>query len=70
MLDNGRPRGVELVRGRWRAPTCHAVGLLDEGDADTEIEPYLGRRHEISGLHAPTGAVAEDHGRPCLRDGM
>ena len=45
--------------GRRSAPPGHAVGLLDERDAEALRERDLGDRHEVGRGHPSAGAVAE-----------
>ena len=63
VLDDGRPRRVELARRGLRAAAGNAVGLLDERDAHLRLERRLRRRHEVARRHAAARAVAE-HERP------
>ena len=60
VLDHGEPCGVELLRRRGRASPRHAIGLLDEDDADALRVCGLPRGDEVGRLHAAAGAVTED----------
>ena len=64
MLDDGRPGGVELSRGRGRAPSGHAVGLLDQRDAESLRQRHVGRRDEIARADSASRPVTENEGGP------
>ncbi len=59
MREHRDPGGVELARGRRRAPAGDPVGLLDERDAEPLGLRHLGGRHQVARADATAGAVAE-----------
>ena len=59
VLDDGDPGRVELARRRGRAPAGHAIGLLDQRDADPDRLRGLRRRHEVARRDPSPGPVAE-----------
>ena len=60
MLDDGRPRGVELARRRGRAAPGNALRLLDERDAQALGDRYVRGGRKVRRQHAAAGAVAQD----------
>jgi hypothetical protein len=69
-LDNGGPRRVELARRRRRPPPGHAVGLLDEDDAEAFSATDLCGRDEVRGGHAPARSMPEHERAAWLVDGL
>ena len=59
LLDDRDPGDVELARGRGRASSRDAVGLLDQHDADPERPRDARHCNEIARPHAAARAVAE-----------
>ena len=57
LLDDRRPRGIQLPRRGGRLSPGDHVGLLDEGDGDLGVTRRLGGRDEIGGAHSARGAV-------------
>jgi hypothetical protein len=60
VADDRDPDRVELPRRRRGALPGHAVRLLDEGDAETDLAGGLGRDREVGRGHAARRPVAED----------
>jgi hypothetical protein len=60
MLDDRRPRGIELMRRRRRPATGNPVRLLDEHDAQADRLRGARRREEILRLHTAACAMTED----------
>ena len=59
MLDDGDPRGIELMCECGRASSRHAVGLLDEHHADPERARNARHRDQISRPHPSARTVSE-----------
>ena len=57
MVDDGDPRGVELLRGRGRAAAGDTVRLFDEPDGDVLLDRRLRRRDEVGRADASTRTV-------------
>lgn len=70
VVDEGDPRGVELVCGRRRAASRDPIRLLDEHDAHILGAGPVGRRDEVPSCHASARTVPEHEGCAGRLDGM
>ena len=70
VVDDRRPRGVELPRRGRRASPGDAIRLLDEHDAEAFLERRVLRSDQVPRRHASPGTVAEHQRGARLFHGM